>query len=106
MGNKMFLSNLIVKWLEWIIEIGLWALLVGFFTYGFTIGDGFFGSIFLGLFSLLLGSIFLGLFSLLLGSIFSALTVGVFLVLNDIRRTLNDAVARNDVEGALSDAPD
>ena len=88
----MFLSNLIVKWLEWIIEIGLWALLVGFFTFGFTIGDGFFGSI------------FLGLFSMLFGGIFGALTVGVFLVLNDIRRTLNDAVARNDVEGALSDA--
>ena len=91
MGNKLFLSNLIVKWLEWIIEIGLLALLVGFFTYGFTIGDGFFGSI------------FLGLFSLLIGSIFSALTVGVFLVLNDIRQTLNDAVARNEVEGASSD---
>ena len=88
----MFLSKLIVKWLEWIIEIGLWALLVGFFTYGFTVGDGFFGSI------------FLGLFSVLLGGIFSALTVGVFLILNDIRQTLNDAVARNEVEGASSDA--
>ena len=87
----MILSKLIVKWLEWIIEIGLWALLVGFFTYGFTIGDGFFGSI------------FLGLFSLLIGSIFSALTVGVFLVLNDIRRILEVAVKKDDAEVAKSE---
>lgn len=78
----MFLSKLVVKWLEWIIEIGLWLTLVGAFIGGFTVGDGFFGSI--------LSAI---LFTVMAG-VFASLVFGGFILIADIRRLLADLSAR------------
>ena len=76
----MILSKLIVQWLEWIIEIGLWLFLVSCLVYGFQMGDGFFGSI------------FTALFSVVFGGIVCSLMFGFFIVLNDIRRMLEKAI--------------
>jgi uncharacterized membrane protein YeiH len=76
----MILSKFIVQWLEWIIEIGLWLFLVACLVSGFSMGSGFFGSI------------FMALISLLFGGIVSALMFGFFIVLIDIRRILKDAI--------------
>ena len=79
----MILSKLIVEWLEWIIEIGIWVLLIASFASGISMGDGFFGSI------------FTGLVSVVIGGVFCALMFGFFLVLNDIRRLLREAIDSN-----------
>jgi len=87
----MILSNLIVKWLEWIIEIGLWLLLIACLISGIKMGEGFFGSI------------FGGLLSVLVGGVFGALVFGFFIVLNDIRRILKVAVEKDDAGVAKSE---
>ncbi len=87
----MILSKLIVKWLEWIVEIGLWLLLIACLITGIKMGDGFFGSI--------VG----GLLSVLVGGVFGALVFGFFIVLSDIRRILKVAVEKDDAEVAKSE---
>ena len=74
----MFLSKLVVKWLEWIIEIGLWLTLVGAFVAGFSYGDGFFGSII---------SAFV---STVMAGVFASLIFGGFILIADIRRLLKE----------------
>ena len=76
----MILSRLIVQWLEWIIEIGLWLSLIGAFVMGVGIGDGFFGSLISGI----LAVVFSG--------VACAILFGFFIVLNDIRRMLQEAL--------------
>lgn len=76
----MFLSRLIVKWLDWIIEIGLWIFLVSAFLSGFYWGEGFFGSI------------FGGLIALVGGGIVAAVMFGFFILLSDIRRMMKSAL--------------
>ncbi|NOX69160.1 MAG: hypothetical protein GXP15_08230 [Gammaproteobacteria bacterium] len=86
----MIMSKIIVKWLEWIIEIGIWLTLLSAFTAGWGYGSGFFGSIF----SAILATVFAG--------VFCALIFGAFIVLMDIRTT----VQRIDARGSGStDAP-
>ena len=77
----MFMSKMIVKWLEWIIEIGIWLTLVGAFLAGWSYGNGFFG----GLFSAITATVGAG--------IFSALVFGAFIVLLDIRTGVNNILA-------------
>ena len=76
----MILSKIIVKWLEWIIEIGIWLSLVGAFVTGFKSGSGFFG----GLMS--------GVFAVLIAGVFCALVFGAFIVLMDIRTMMQKAI--------------
>jgi hypothetical protein len=76
----MILSKLVVKWLEYIIEIGLWASLVGAFVAGIKVGDG------------LIGSLFSGIVFTIGAGIFCALVFGFFIVLNDIRNMLQQAL--------------
>ncbi len=72
----MILSKLVVSWLEWIIEIGLWLILIGGFVVGTTLGSGFFGS--LGM----------GLATMLGGGLLGAGLFGFFIVLNSINRSV------------------
>ena len=72
----MFLSKLVVKWLEWIIEIGLWLTLVSAFIAGLKMGDGFFG----GLIAAIIATVMAG--------VFASLVFGGFIMLADIRRLL------------------
>lgn len=76
----MVLSRLIVTWLEWIIEIGIWIVLIAAFIAGVRVGDG------------LIGGLFSGLVSVLLAGIFCAVVFGFFIVLNDIRTMLRKAI--------------
>jgi hypothetical protein len=69
----MFFSKIIVKWLEWIIEIGIGLTLLAALFAGWNQGTGFIGS----LFSAIVAVIFAG--------IFCALIFGAFIVLMDIR---------------------
>lgn len=78
----MIMSKIIVKWLEWIIEIGIWLTLLFAFIAGWGYGSGFFGS----LFSAILATIFAG--------VFCALVFGAFIVLMDIRTTVHKIDAR------------
>ena len=73
----MIMSKIIVKWLEWIIEIGIWLSLLSAFAGGWGYGSGFFGS----LFSAILATVFAG--------VFCALVFGAFIVLMDIRTAVN-----------------
>ena len=50
----MIMSKLIVKWLEWIIEIGIWLFLIAAFIGGLQVGNGFFGSLVSGVISVVL----------------------------------------------------
>lgn len=86
----MILSKFIVQWLEWIIEIGLWLFLLASLVSGFSMGDGFFGSI------------FMALISVLFGGIVCALMFGFFIILIDIRRMLKDAIDSDSVAGSES----
>ena len=74
------LSKLVVKWLEWIIEIGIWLSVVGAFVAGVRMGDGFFGSL------------VSGIFFMVVSGVFCALIFGAFIVLMDIRTLLKRAV--------------
>lgn len=76
----MILSKLVVKWLEWIIEIGIWLSLAGAFMAGVRLGDGFFGGLFTGIF-----------FTVISG-VFCALVFGAFIVLMDIRSMMKQAI--------------
>ena len=80
----MMLSKLIVTWLDWIIEIGLWLFLITAFLSGFSYGEGFFGSI--------IG----GVVALIAGGITAALVFGFFILLSDIRRMMKVALERLD----------
>ena len=84
----MILSKFIVQWLEWIIEIGLWLFLIACLVSGYSMGSGFFGSI------------FMALISVLFGGIVCALMFGFFLVLNDIRRMLKEAIDSDSGSGS------
>jgi ABC-type proline/glycine betaine transport system permease subunit len=64
---------MIVKWLEWIIEIGIWLTLISAFIGGWGYGSGFFGSL------------FSAIFATVLAGVFCALLFGAFIVLMDIR---------------------
>jgi len=72
----MYLSKLVVKWLEWIIEIGLWLTLVAAFVAGIKMGDGF------------IGSLITGVFFTVMAAVFASLVFGGFIILADIRRLL------------------
>jgi len=72
----MIMSKIIVKWLEWIIEIGIWLTLITAFASGWAYGDGLFG----GLLSAIFATVFAG--------VFCALIFGAFIVLMDIRSTV------------------
>ncbi len=72
----MILSNLVVKWLEVIIEIGLWVFLAGCLVAGISAGSGFFGSL------------VAGVLSLILGGVFAAVFFGIFIVLNNINQNM------------------
>lgn len=74
----MFLSKLVVKWLEWIIEIGLWLTLVAAFIGGVSVGDGFFGSL------------VAAIVSTVMAGVFASLIFGGFIMLADIRRLLKE----------------
>ncbi len=77
----MVLSRLAVKWLEWVIEIGMWLTLIGAFIGGFTAGDGFFGS--------LIG----GIIATVVAGVAAALIFGGFVVLIDIQKNVKKIVA-------------
>ncbi|MFC1776443.1 hypothetical protein ACFL3I_03770 [Pseudomonadota bacterium] len=74
----MILSNLVVKWLEVIIEVGLWVFLISCFVAGFSAGSGFFGSL------------VSGILSLIVGGVLSAVFFGVFILLKQIERHLSE----------------
>ena len=76
----MILSKLIVKWLEWVIEIGLWVFLIVGFLAGFNYGDGF------------VGSLVSAVIAVILVGVFSAVIFGAFIILNDIRSMLKTAI--------------
>lgn len=78
----MIMSKIIVKWLEWIIEIGIWLTLLSSFVAGWGFGSGLFGS----LFSAIFATVFAG--------VFCALLFGAFIVLMDIRTTVQRIDAR------------
>ena len=80
--SDMIMSKIIVKWLEWIIEIGIWLTLLSSFAAGWGYGNGFFGS----LFSAIFATVFAG--------VFCALIFGAFIVLMDIRTTVQRIEAR------------
>ena len=77
----MILSKLVVQWLEWIIEIGIWLSLIGAFLVGYQAADGFF----MGLVA--------GVFSTIISGVFCALVFGAFIVLLDMRTSLRELVA-------------
>jgi len=77
------MSKLIVKWLEWIIEIGIWLFLIAAFIGGLQVGNGFFGSL------------VSGVISVVFGGVLCALIFGLFIVLNDIRGMLKSALEQN-----------
>lgn len=79
----MFLSKLVVKWLEWIIEIGLWLTLVAAFIGGLNVGDGFFGSL------------IAAIISTTMAGVFASLIFGGFIILADIRRLLKQHTTSN-----------
>lgn len=72
----MFFSKIIVRWLEWIIEIGIGLTLIASFIAGWNYGSGFFG----GLIAAIVATVVAG--------IFCALIFGAFIVLMDIRTTV------------------
>ena len=72
----MILSKLVVKWLEVIVEIGLWLILVLGFVAGFSMGSGFFGSLGLGL-AVMMGC-----------GIAGAMLFGFFILMNSINRAV------------------
>ncbi len=77
----MVLSKLAVKWLEWVIEIGMWLTLIGAFIGGFTAGEGFFGS--------LIGAIL----ATVTAGVFAALVFGGFVVLIDVQKNVRKIAA-------------
>jgi uncharacterized membrane protein YeiH len=76
----MILSKLIVKRLEWVVEIGLWVFLIFGFLAGVSYGDGFFGSL------------ISGIVAVIVVGVFGALIFGAFIMLNDIRSMLKEAI--------------
>jgi len=78
----MIMSKIIVKWLEWIIEIGIWLTLISALVAGWGYGSGF------------LGSLFSALFATIFAGVFCALLFGAFIVLMDIRTTVQRIDAR------------
>lgn len=77
----MILSKLVVTWLDWIVEIGIWLFLIAAFVGGFSAGSGFFGSV--------IG----GLVGVLFGGITAAVVFGFFILLSDIRRMMKQELA-------------
>ena len=80
----MFFSKIIVKWLEWIIELGIGLTLIAAFIGGWNYGSGFFG----GLIAAIVAAVFAG--------IFCALIFGAFIVLMDIRTSVQRIEASKD----------
>lgn len=78
----MILSKLIVKWLEWIVEIGIWICLIGAFVAGVKLGDG------------AIGGLFSGIVMLVCAGVFCAIVFGFFILLNDIRNMLKAEIER------------
>lgn len=76
----MLLSKIMLKWLEWIIEIGIWLTLVSAFIGGLTVGNGFFGSL------------IAAIGSTIAAGIFCALVFGFLIAVLDIRGMLKKAV--------------
>ena len=77
----MILSRLVVRWLEIIIEIGLWLILIFGFIGGTTLGSGF------------LGSLGMGLAIMFAGGLFASVLFGFFILLNSINRSVTRAVS-------------
>jgi hypothetical protein len=81
----MFFSKYIVRWLEWIIEIGIGLTLIAAFLAGWNYGEGFFGGL------------IAAVFSTVVAGVFCALVFGAFIVLIEIRtsvRRIEDAVSK------------
>lgn len=83
----MFFSKIIVKWLEWIIEIGIGLTLIVAFIAGWNYGSGFFG----GLIAAIVSTVVAG--------IFCALVFGAFIVLMDIRTTVQRIESSKGTDG-------
>lgn len=83
----MILSRLVVKWLEIIIEVGLWLILVFGFIGGTTLGNSFFGS--LGM----------GLLSMFASGLFASVLFGFFILLNSINRSVTRLVEVAELRG-------
>lgn len=81
----MILSKLIVKWLEWIVEIGIWLCLIAAFVTGIKMGNGFFGSI--------LSSVLY----VIGAGIFCAVVFGFFILINDIRSMMKKQIEAQSV---------
>lgn len=76
----MILSKLIVRWLEWIVEIGIWLCLAGAFIAGARTGSG------------IIGSLVAGTMALLVAGLVCAVVFGFFILLNDIRTMMKKAI--------------
>lgn len=85
-GAAMFFSKIIVKWLEWIIEIGIGLTLIAAFFAGWNYGSGFFG----GLIAAILATVVAG--------IFCALVFGAFIVLMEIRKSVQNIESSRKVD--------
>ncbi len=72
----MILSKMVVKWLEVIIEVGLWLILLVGFIAGWSLGSSFFGS--LGM----------ALLTTLGAALSGAALFGFFILLNSINKTV------------------
>jgi hypothetical protein len=62
--------------MEWILEIGAWLLIVSGFFAGVALGDGFFLSL------------FAGIFSAIVSAIFGSVIFGGFIILNETRKSV------------------
>jgi hypothetical protein len=82
----VFFSKIIVKWLEWIIEIGIGLTLIASFFVGWNYGSGFFG----GLIAAILSTVVAG--------IFCALVFGAFIVLMEIRTSVQNIESSRKVD--------
>ena len=82
----MFFSKIIVKWLEWIVEIGIALTLIAAFIAGWNYGSGFFG----GLIAAVVSTVVAG--------VFCALVFGAFIVLMEIRTSVKSIESSRKVD--------
>jgi len=82
----MFLSKIIVKWLEWIIEVGIGLTLIASFFAGWNQGSGFFGSL------------IAAIIATVVAGIFCALVFGAFIVLMEIRSSVQRIESSRNVD--------
>lgn len=82
----MFFSKIIVKWLEWIIEIGIALTLIASFFTGWSQGSGFFGSL------------ITAIIAVVVAGIFCALVFGAFIVLIEIRASVQRIESSRNVD--------